>query len=741
MPYLEETAMSSLTDHRITRVLPVYLCFLLLASSASAANSLSDLTGPWQLFVDNSIVSTKSGLTRTYHAFDKYAGNPVLQADKPWEGESTFVSGTVLPTEDYSGYRMWYRTYGPGPVNCYATSTDGIHWTKPSLGIVSYNGSTANNMLAAATGSVMHTPFNTNQSRRYTFFGTQSAEYVGGWSSDGIHWTSVPNNPLMPNADAGHAVWDPLLGRYLAYVKRAGFPNGLQVRAVAFSQTTDFTSWPDPYLIMMPDAWDDRWVPPGTIQRTHFYGLCAFAYESTYLGLLWIFRATDSEGYYDGPMFVEIISSRDGIHWTREEGDRPPTLPLGPAGAWDDGILETALHPLKEGSTLKLYYGGWDVSHGSAGNGHAKVGLATLRKDGFASLDAGPAEGSITTRKLPRVSGPLHVNYRTTGGSLKVEVLDQSGLVIPGYSRNDCTILQSDSTDQVVTWTGGQNLPAPPGLMRFRFILQNASIYSFNSGGAIATVTGPSIIQQPLPLTACPGTTTTFTVQATGTGALTYQWQKNDLNLTNDGHFSGVTTSTLALSSVNPNDAGTYACFVTDSLDSVISPSAALMVSTTTSIIQQPANQHVYPGTTAIFTVAATGTGTLVYQWQKNGASISNSGHYSGCSTAMLTVSNASLADAAGYRCVVTGDCGSAISNTALLTTAPPGDFDLDGDVDLTDFAHLQLCLSGVDVPQGYPLCQNARLDIDADVDVQDLALFLGCMRGADVPADPNCAN
>src|SRR5690606_13558603 len=64
----------------------------------------------------------------------------------------------------------------------------------------------------------------------------------------------------------------------------------------------------------------------------------------------------------------------------------------------------------------------------------------------------------------------------------------------------------------------------------------------------------------------------------------------------------------------------------------------------------------------------ATGDGTLTYQWQKNQANLSNGGHYSGVTTATMTVSSADSSDAANYRCVVTGGCGSATSHEATLT-------------------------------------------------------------------------
>ena len=558
------------------------VCLLLFtAASASAAQSLSDLTGPWQLVIDDFLIDAKSNLARTYHAFDKYAGNPVMEADQPWEGPNVYLYGTVLPTEDHSGYRMWYHTLSTGQA-CYATSTDGIHWTKPALDIISYDGSTANNMYTTIGSlvSVMHTPFNADPNRRYTFFGYGTGGYMGAWSPDGIHWTGVPTNPLITGGDVAHAAWDYLNNRYIGYIKVGGYVNGLKRRSVGFSETTDFTSWPVPYLIMVPDAIDDRWVTAGTIQRTSFYGFCPFAYESMYIGFLWIFRATDADGYNDGTIYVEVVSSHDGVHWTREEGDRPAMLPLGPDGAWDDSMVFTSTHPIKEGNTLKLYYGGFDDTHMYPNNWHGKIGLATLRKDGFASLDAGAAEGTLTTRPLGGTNGPLHVNCNAAAGRLKVEVLDNAGQVVPGFGRDDCTALQSDTTDQIVTWTGGSDLPATSAPIRLRFILQNASLYSFNAGTGVRTAAPPVITQPPAAGTVLPGGNASFSVQAIVQAPATYQWQKNGANLTNGGHYSGTATSQLTVSQADCQDIESYRCVVTHTGGSTTSTSANLSLVT-----------------------------------------------------------------------------------------------------------------------------------------------------------------
>jgi len=88
----------------------VFFAVLLLGPArAAAVEPLGDLTGPWQLFVDDYLVAAKSNVERVYHPLQKYAGNPVLLADRAWEGTNVYVYGTALPDESGAGYRMWYH--------------------------------------------------------------------------------------------------------------------------------------------------------------------------------------------------------------------------------------------------------------------------------------------------------------------------------------------------------------------------------------------------------------------------------------------------------------------------------------------------------------------------------------------------------------------------------------------------------------------------------------------------------
>jgi len=242
----------------------------------------------------------------------------------------------------------------------------------------------------------------------------------------------------------------------------------------------------------------------------------------------------------------------------------------------------------------------------------------------------------------------------------------------------------------------------------------------------------PVITQHPSSQDACPGASVTFSVAAAGSSPLTWQWQKNGTNMNNGGHYSGVTTSTLTISNADGTDAASYRCVVTNAYGSVASNAAVLIVRAATVITEQPLPQQVCSPGTAVFTVTATGDGPLQYQWLKNSMNLGNGGHYSGTTTPTLTISNADASDAAEYACLVTAGCGSVISDPATLTVGSGAavDFDLDCDVDLSDFSFFQWCFNGPNRPFAFPECGASDIDGDADVDLSDFAVFQNCFNG-----------
>lgn len=475
-------------------------------SAGGKARSLNDLTGPWQLFVDDHLVQSRENVVRTYHPFEKHPANPLLEADKPWEGKNVYVYGTVLPNESGSGYRMWYHalpeTEGDDYYRlCYATSADGLHWDKPELGIVEYEGSKANNIFIRRGKrdhilSVIHTPWEQDPARQYlmiNFDGDVNGEsgYMAAWSPDGIHWTDAADKPVFrKGGDVGQFLYDFQNNEYVGYVKNTANVSGMRRRAVARTASADPLEWPDPKLVVIPDTVDDRWAKG--IQRTSFYGMSAFNYESMYIGFLWIFRATDhEEGYFDGPIYCEIATSHDGVNWFRQEGDRPASLDVGPKGAWDAGMVFSATQPIVVDGEMWLYYGGVEGEHAGRTPWNGGIGLAKLRKDGFASLDARGETGTVTTKRLASARGPLRVNAAAADGSVRVEVLTADGGPIPGYTREDCVPITGDHIDAQVTWKSQNELPQR-GPVRLRFVLENASIYSFMAGDSLRVLDEPA---------------------------------------------------------------------------------------------------------------------------------------------------------------------------------------------------------------------------------------------------------
>jgi acid phosphatase len=174
----------------------------------------------------------------------------------------------------------------------------------------------------------------------------------------------------------------------------------------------------------------------------------------------------------------------------------------------------------------------------------------------------------------------------------------------------------------------------------------------------------PSITTEPANVTVTAGQSATFSVVASGTAPLSYQWQKNGANISG-ATSSGYTTPTTTTADNN----STFDVVVSNAVGSVTSHTAALIVNPAPvepSITTQPASQTVTAGQTATFTVVASGTAPLSYQWQKNGANISGATSSGYTTPTTTTADNNSTFDV-----VVSNAVGSVTSHTATLTVTP----------------------------------------------------------------------
>jgi hypothetical protein len=194
------------------------------------------------------------------------------------------------------------------------------------------------------------------------------------------------------------------------------------------------------------------------------------------------------------------------------------------------------------------------------------------------------------------------------------------------------------------------------------FSLAGCSGHS-NSGGGTTPV-APSLTVQPGSVTVTAGQAATFSVSASGTAPISYQWRKNTVNI------SGATANSYTTPATSAADNGAkFDVVVSNSAGSMTSSQATLTVNSTPvapTITTQPANQTVTAGQTATFSVVAAGTAPLTYQWQKNGSVIS------GATAASYTTPVTTTADSGElFRAVVSNSAGNVTSNSASLTVNP----------------------------------------------------------------------
>jgi uncharacterized repeat protein (TIGR01451 family) len=170
----------------------------------------------------------------------------------------------------------------------------------------------------------------------------------------------------------------------------------------------------------------------------------------------------------------------------------------------------------------------------------------------------------------------------------------------------------------------------------------------------------PVITTQPMSQSVPIQGSVTFTVVVSSQSTLSYQWLKNSANI------SGATSSSYSIASVQTTDAGTYSVKVTNLGGNVTSSGATLTIVLPPGITTQPQNQAVAQGQSPSFSVVATGTTPLSYQWYFNGTAIS------GSTGTICTISNAQPANAGNYTVGINNAAGTVISSNAVLTVVNP---------------------------------------------------------------------
>jgi hypothetical protein len=449
-----------------------------------------------ELFADDYRIESATDVERVVHPATK-RGAPLIVADRPWE-TSVYIYGSVLT--DIPGapkYQMWYTCFWDNPVVnqpdvyylCYATSADGITWAKPNVNQIAFNGSTANNIVGEWGGTVAYNPTEPVATRyRMLAFKPNPPEEILGYyayhSSDGKAWTQSSPDPVLPYGDVSNVIYNPDIDRYIATTKQrtvniATIP-GTNDRMAWVSTSEDFLSWSASRLAVESDARDDAAAMGRGGIEGQIYGMPVYPYESTYLAFPWMFEVSGNRtAAGDGPIYAQLASSRDLVRWSRPERD--PVLPLGRAGAWDDGMLFTSTTLHTSADRVSVYYGAFRFDHGGGVGQTASIGLASWRRDGFVSLyNGGDDPGTVVTRPFTFTGGTLHLNTVVgTGGGVKVEVLPATGTTpIAGFTVNQANTITGDQLDATSSWA--QPLSTLAGQqVRLKFHIDNADLYSY----------------------------------------------------------------------------------------------------------------------------------------------------------------------------------------------------------------------------------------------------------------------
>lgn len=448
------------------------------------------------LFADDSGIAATSGVRRTVHPARTRAA-AVIEADRPWEGSRVYVYGSVYFDETAGLLRLWYmcraQTSKAGDSVVYATSQDGVRWTKPSLGLHGFDGSASNNIVFQIhSPSVLWDKRETDPARRYKMLGSGKGGYHAAFSADGVHWTSPSNHPVLKYGDTITLAQDPATGEYLAFHKCPAKIRGFSRRAVWLARSRDFQTWTEPELVFAPDAEDDAWAS-GAGQRTEVYNMSVYPHAAGFIGLPTIFRVTAAnrpkseltpgQSPDDGPIDVQLAASADGRAWQRSE-PRVTLIPRGAPGAFDAGaILGVSSTAVEMGDETWVYYTALTTAHG--GPLPAKrlsIGRAEWRRHGFVSLDAGATGGRIATKPVQLGAPALVVNADASHGTVRVALLEADGRAIPGYRLEDSEPLHSDATGWSARWNNGTSAPTDRPV-RVVVELTNARLFSLSSAG------------------------------------------------------------------------------------------------------------------------------------------------------------------------------------------------------------------------------------------------------------------
>jgi hypothetical protein len=439
-----------------------------------------------QLFVDDFLVESTT-LTRTFQTAKKFEGNPVFKAGTKHELAASTIGergqeavcylghGGVFFDPAAKAFEMFYTAGWRGPL-ALATSTDLRHWTRPSLGILEDNLILAQGSAAGGDNSLWLDLATKDAPLKFLTDRGRNGHALQT-SADGRE-RSQPA-PTGKAGDYCSIFHNPFRGVWCYSIKQGGSRG----RSRWYHEDADFlkgADWSKSVYWCNADKLDKP--DPAIGDAPQLYSLSAVAYESIMLGEFQILLGPDNKicdaGKFPKTTELELGFSRDGFHWQRPDR-RPFIAATRREGDWDRAYLHgtTGVCAVMDDQLWFPYcaYSGVAPSGTRGMYTGGSIGLATLRRDGFASMGAGEKTGTLTTRPVVFQGSHLFVNVDAPKGELRVEVTDASGKLLASSQP-----LAADKTRLPIEWLSGFNLSGVSGKpVRFRFHLTNGRLYAF----------------------------------------------------------------------------------------------------------------------------------------------------------------------------------------------------------------------------------------------------------------------
>jgi hypothetical protein len=265
--------------------------------------------------------------------------------------------------------------------------------------------------------------------------------------------------------------------------------------------------------------------------------------------------------------------------------------------------------------------------------------------------------GKTATLASPKIATqPTSSQTVIVGASVRITV-DATGLELVYQWKKNGTAVNGATT---ANYTINTTATGDAGNYTVELSNTYGSVTSGSSSLTVIIPLAPTISTQPTSVNVTSGASASFTVTPSGTAPLTYQWSKGGVAI------AGAKSAIYTIAAAQTDDAGSYTVSIANAAGAVTSTAATLTVSAISPTISTPpANTSVVFGASASFTVTASGTAPLTYQWSKGGVAIA------GATLPAYTIASAKSTDAGSFVVVVANAAGSVTSNAAALTVNP----------------------------------------------------------------------